>query len=93
MLSRMITVIALQKSVRTAIGGGPAGAPLFMGFSLLRASEFFVFRKMEMPETINHLLCGWRQIVIQKNHLSVMIELFKLLYNERKGDFNGTQKL
>lgn len=32
---------------------------LIMGFSLLRASEFFVFRKMEMPEIINHLLCGW----------------------------------
>ena len=32
---------------------------IFMGFSLLRASEFFVFRKMEMPEIINHLLCGW----------------------------------
>ena len=29
---------------------------IVMGFSLLRASKFFVFRKMEMPETINHLL-------------------------------------
>ena len=27
-------------------------------FSLLRASEFFVFRKMKMPEIINHPLCG-----------------------------------
>ena len=37
-----------------------------MGFSLLKALEFFVFRKMEMPETKTHLLCGWSQIVIQK---------------------------
>ena len=50
---------------------------LCMGFSLLRALEFFVFRKMEMPETKTHLLCGWSQIVIQKNHLSVTIELFR----------------
>lgn len=38
-----------------------------MGFSLLKALEFFVFRKMEMPETKTHLLCGWSQIVIQKS--------------------------
>ena len=37
-----------------------------IGFSLLRALEFFVIRKMEMPETKTHLLCGWSQIVIQK---------------------------
>lgn len=49
----------------------------FMGFILLRVLEFFVFRKMEMPETKNHLLCGWRQSVVQKNHLSVTIELFR----------------
>ena len=48
-----------------------------MGFSLLMALEFFVFRKMEMPETKTHLLCGWSQIVIQKNHLSATIELFR----------------
>ena len=48
-----------------------------MGFSLLRALEFFVFRKMEMLETQTHLLCGWSQIVIQKNHLSATIELFR----------------
>ena len=30
----------------------------FNGFSQLKASEFFVFRKMEMPETDNHPLCG-----------------------------------
>ena len=50
---------------------------LFMGFSLLRTLEFFVIRKMEMSETKIHLLCGWSQIVIQKNHLSVTIELFR----------------
>ena len=33
----------------------------FMDFSLLSTSEFFVFRKMEMGETKNHLLCGWVQ--------------------------------
>ena len=50
---------------------------IVMGFILLRVLEFFVFRKMEMPETKNHLLCGWRQSVVQKNHLSVTIELFR----------------
>jgi hypothetical protein len=36
------------------------GLPVFfiMGFSLLRALEFFAFRKMEMPETEIHPLCG-----------------------------------
>ena len=39
-----------------------------------------------MCETINHLLCGWcNKFVIQKNHLSAKIELFRLLFNERKG--------
>ena len=34
--------------------------------------------------------CGWcNKFVIQKNHLSAKIELFRLLFNERKGDFNG----
>ena len=47
------------------------------GCILLRVLEFFVFRKMEMPETKNHLLCGWRQSFVQKNHLSVTIELFR----------------
>lgn len=28
-------------------------------------------------------------VVIQKNHLSAKIELFRLLFNEGKGDFNG----
>ena len=35
--------------------------------------------EMEMCETINHLLCGWcNKFVIQKNHLSAKIELFRL---------------
>ena len=60
-----------------------------MGFSLLRALEFFVFRKMEMPEAKIHPLCGCEVCVIQKNHLSAIIRLFKPIYSERKGDFNG----
>ncbi len=63
--SRLLRISALQKSF------------FVMGFILLRVLEFFVFRKMEMPETKNHLLCGWRQSVVQKNHLSVTIELFR----------------
>ena len=42
------------------------GSFFVLGFSLLRTSEFFVIRKMEMSETKTHLLCGWSQIVIQK---------------------------
>lgn len=38
---------------------------------------------------INHLLCGSAVFVIQKNHLSVIMRLFKPIYNERKGDFHG----
>ena len=30
-----------------------------------------------------------QQICYTKNHLSAKIELFRLLFNERKGDFNG----
>ena len=37
---------------------GAAGA-VFIGFSRLSTTEFFVFRKMEACETKNHLLCGW----------------------------------
>ncbi len=36
------------------------------GFSQLSTSEFLK-REMEMHETKIHLLCGWSQIVIQKN--------------------------
>lgn len=38
---------------------------------------------------INHPLCGCAVFVIQKNHLSAIMRLFKPIYNERKGDFNG----
>ena len=55
-------------------------ADFIIGFSRLRTLEFFVFRKMEMSETKNHPLCGWcNKFVIQKNHLSAKIELFRLL--------------
>nr|DAY60457.1 MAG TPA: hypothetical protein [Caudoviricetes sp.] len=37
----------------------PWSASFYCGFSQLKALEFFVFRKMEMPETENHLLRGW----------------------------------
>ena len=30
-----------------------------------------------------------QQISYTKNHLSAKTELFRLLFNERKGDFNG----
>jgi len=59
---------------------------LIMGFSLLRALEFFVIRKMEMPETINHLLCGWSQKVIQKSPFRYN-RVVQALLQERKGDF------
>ena len=36
-----------------------AGLFVFIGFSQLSVTEFFVFRKMESHETKNHLLCGW----------------------------------
>ena len=39
---------------------------LHYGFSQLSTSEFLK-REMEMHETKIHLLCGWSQIVIQKN--------------------------
>ena len=55
----------LSSRINVKINIDPGGY-FYMGFSLLRAEEFFVFRKMEMPETKIHLLCGWSQIVIQK---------------------------
>ena len=50
------------KFVRNLIEGGDLCAERTgyrSGFSQLKALEFFVFRKMIMPETGNHLLCGW----------------------------------
>ena len=44
---------------------------------------------MEMPETKNRPLCGCASIVIHKNHLSVIMRLFKPNNNGRKGDFHG----
>ncbi len=38
---------------------------------------------------INQSLCGCAVFVIQKNHLSVIMRLFKPMYNQRKDDFNG----
>ena len=65
---------------RTVDQGISGYSPVFIiGFSRLRTLEFFVFRKMEMSETKNHPLCGWSQQCYTKNHLSVRIELFRLL--------------
>ena len=36
---------------------------------------------------INHPLCGCATIVILKNHLSVIMKVFKPHYNERRDDF------
>ncbi len=38
---------------------------------------------------INHPLCGCAVFVIQKNHLSTIMRMFKPKYSERKGDFNA----
>lgn len=64
-----ITIQCHDNPDADAIAAGYALCRYFeysMGFSLLRALEFFAFRKMEMPETKTHLLCGWRRFVIQK---------------------------
>ena len=69
---------ACGMEIFTKNGMAVSAMPFFvMGFILLRVLEFFVFRKMEMPETKNHLLCGWSLSGVQKNHLSVTIELFR----------------
>ena len=49
-------------------------AVLIMGFSLLRGFGVFVFRKMEMPEIINHLLCGWcsKMLIAQSPFRSII---------------------
>ena len=71
---------ACGMEIFTKNGMAVSAMPFFvMGFILLRVLEFFVFRKMEMSETKNHPLCGWSQQCYTKNHLSVRIELFRLL--------------
>ena len=50
----------------------------FMGFSLLKGMEFFAFRKMEYPETINHPLGGWETIGYAKITFPNTIKLFRL---------------
>ena len=53
--------------------GVPKEHPFFIiGFSQLKASEFFVFRKMEMLLTENHPFYGCASDVIQKSHLSLL---------------------
>ena len=46
--------------IATSVGRTPASfsPEIFIGFSQLSVTEFFVFRKMESHETKNHLLCG-----------------------------------
>ena len=54
-----------------------------MGFGLLRASEFFVFRKMEMPEIINHLLAHTKWMC--KYHIVFTPKYRrKIIYNQYK---------
>jgi len=51
---------------------------LFMGFSLLSMKRISLQRN-EPCETKNHPLCGCGNDCYTKNHLSVIIELFRLL--------------
>lgn len=64
--------------------------PLFfvMDFSLLSICEFLRQRN-EQCEMLNHLLCGWKIVVIQKTHLSDIMKVFKPILYERKGEFHG----
>ena len=59
---------------------------LIIGFSQLKASEFFVFRKMEMLLTENHPFYGCASDVIQKSHLSLYNKVVQAYIAERKGD-------
>ena len=83
MLYEVITIASRAKEDGIVFDPRPAFiayAGLFlMGFSLLSMLEFLI-RETETCEIINHPLCGCATEVIQKNHLSVKIELFKLLY-------------
>jgi len=56
----------------------------------MQASSTSNFRYFTCLLDKGHIICGWcNKFVIQKNHLSAKIELFRLLFNERKSDFNG----
>lgn len=43
-----------------------------------------MFRKMEMPETDNHPLCGCALVVIQKNHLSMYNKVVQAILQKGK---------
>ncbi len=60
-----------------------------MGFSLLSAL-IRVSQKINEVRTkqITARYAGARRL-LYKNHLSIIMRLFKPIYNERKGDFNG----
>ena len=68
-----------QNSPKNGGKGAEVSKTLFyMGFSLLSASSRVSPKeKRSTHETKTHLLCGWSHSVIQKNHLSVTIELFR----------------
>ena len=52
----------------------------------MQASSTSNFRYFTCLLDKGHIICGWcNKFVIQKNHLSAKIELFRLLFNERKG--------
>ena len=36
---------------------------MLLGQGPVLGMEFFVFRKMECPKQINHLLCGWLELL------------------------------
>ena len=57
---------------------------VFMGFSLLSMSEFFVFRKMETCETKNHPLCGCESRSYTKSPFRFIIEVSKPLSKKGK---------
>lgn len=59
------------------------------GLCLVNEARFLPVELSQRAKLMNHLLCWCATEVIQKNHLSVKIDLFKLLINKRKGDFFG----
>ena len=81
--------VARRHYVRGMEGYGRTGLDfaspaLFNGFSQLSATPFFVFQKMESCETERHLLC---RVVTSAYNTKITLGVFKLLHNERKGDF------